>query len=163
MRHTANTGAVFPHAYSFADGSLHPGEAPGLGVDIDEQLAAGSPTNAPSCRSTAGGRDHVPLVRIAPLHQGRRRVWTMNRRGFLAAGAGLSLAPLRPAWAAQIDSTVRGSGSASPAIRTSCAISSAPSPKSDFMLAFDVLATVYAAYLSAETGARVDLRPYLVA
>ena len=40
MRHTAETDAVFPHAYSFADGIMHPGEAPGLGVDIDEALAA---------------------------------------------------------------------------------------------------------------------------
>ncbi|ALL12546.1 D-mannonate dehydratase ManD [Caulobacter henricii] len=43
MRHTAETDAVFPHAYSFADGMLHPGEAPGLGVDIDEDLAATYP------------------------------------------------------------------------------------------------------------------------
>ncbi|MBZ9645997.1 D-galactonate dehydratase family protein [Sphingobium sp. 3R8] len=40
MRHTPETDAVFPHAYSFADGAMHPGEAPGLGVDIDEDLAA---------------------------------------------------------------------------------------------------------------------------
>lgn len=40
MRHTPETDAVFPHAYSFADGLMHPGEAPGLGVDIDEMLAA---------------------------------------------------------------------------------------------------------------------------
>jgi len=39
MRHTAETDAVFPHAYSFADGMLHPGDAPGLGVEIDETLA----------------------------------------------------------------------------------------------------------------------------
>jgi mannonate dehydratase len=39
MRHTVETDAVFPHAYRFADGMLHPGEAPGLGVDIDEALA----------------------------------------------------------------------------------------------------------------------------
>ncbi len=43
MRHTAETDAVFPHAYSFEDGMLHPGEAPGLGVDIDEALAAKYP------------------------------------------------------------------------------------------------------------------------
>jgi mannonate dehydratase len=43
MRHTPETDAVFPHAYSFADGMLHPGDAPGLGVDIDEALAAGHP------------------------------------------------------------------------------------------------------------------------
>lgn len=43
MRHTAETDAVFPHAYSFADGMMHPGETPGLGVDIDETLAAGHP------------------------------------------------------------------------------------------------------------------------
>jgi mannonate dehydratase len=40
MRHSDETDRVFPHAYKFADGALHPGEAPGLGVDIDEALAA---------------------------------------------------------------------------------------------------------------------------
>ncbi|WP_342659226.1 D-galactonate dehydratase family protein (plasmid) [Sphingomonas sp. NY01] len=40
MRHTAETDAVFPHAYGFADGMMHPGDAVGLGVDIDEDLAA---------------------------------------------------------------------------------------------------------------------------
>jgi mannonate dehydratase len=43
MRHTDETDAVFPRAYRFSDGSLHPGEQPGLGVDIDEQLAAKYP------------------------------------------------------------------------------------------------------------------------
>jgi mannonate dehydratase len=43
MRHTAETDAVFPHAYSFADGYLHPGETPGHGVEIDEKLAARYP------------------------------------------------------------------------------------------------------------------------
>jgi len=43
MRHTAETDAVFPHAYRLADGMLHPGDAPGLGVDIDEALAAEHP------------------------------------------------------------------------------------------------------------------------
>jgi mannonate dehydratase len=43
MRHTDETDAVFPHAYSFADGYLHPGDQPGLGVDIDESLAAEHP------------------------------------------------------------------------------------------------------------------------
>lgn len=43
MRHTAETDAVFPHAYRFADGYLHPGETPGHGVDIDEKLAATFP------------------------------------------------------------------------------------------------------------------------
>ncbi len=40
MRHTPETDAVFPHAYTFENGAMHPGEAPGLGVDIDEDLAA---------------------------------------------------------------------------------------------------------------------------
>ena len=43
MRHTEEADAVFPHAYSFSDGYLHPGEAPGIGVDIDEALAAKYP------------------------------------------------------------------------------------------------------------------------
>jgi mannonate dehydratase len=43
MRHTAETDAVFPHTYRFADGYLHPSEEPGLGVDIDEELAAQYP------------------------------------------------------------------------------------------------------------------------
>jgi mannonate dehydratase len=43
MRHTPETDAVFPHAYSFDQGMLHPGDAPGLGVDLDEDLAAAHP------------------------------------------------------------------------------------------------------------------------
>jgi mannonate dehydratase len=43
MRHSAETDRVFPHAYSFADGFMHPGDAPGLGVEIDEALAAQYP------------------------------------------------------------------------------------------------------------------------
>jgi len=34
---------VFPHAWTFKDGYMHPGEAPGHGVDIDEDLAARFP------------------------------------------------------------------------------------------------------------------------
>ncbi|MFZ0661133.1 MAG: D-mannonate dehydratase ManD [Acidobacteriaceae bacterium] len=43
MPHTAETDAVFPRHYSFADGYMHPGDAPGLGVDLDEDLAAKYP------------------------------------------------------------------------------------------------------------------------
>ena len=43
MRHTAATDAVFPHGYHFDGGYLHPSETPGLGVDIDEDLAAKYP------------------------------------------------------------------------------------------------------------------------
>ncbi|MDH3062641.1 D-galactonate dehydratase family protein [Achromobacter insolitus] len=43
MRHTDETDAVFPHAYSFSQGMLYPGDAPGHGVDIDEKLAARYP------------------------------------------------------------------------------------------------------------------------
>jgi mannonate dehydratase len=40
MRHTPETDEVFPHAYSLSNGLMHPGDKPGLGVDIDEALAA---------------------------------------------------------------------------------------------------------------------------
>ena len=43
MRHTPETDKVFPHAYSFEDGTMHPGDKPGLGVEIDEKLAAQFP------------------------------------------------------------------------------------------------------------------------
>jgi mannonate dehydratase len=43
MPHTTLTDEVFPHNYTFADGYMHPGNAPGLGVDINETLAARYP------------------------------------------------------------------------------------------------------------------------
>jgi mannonate dehydratase len=43
MRHTEETERVFPHSYTFDRGTMHPGEAPGLGIDIDEELAAKYP------------------------------------------------------------------------------------------------------------------------
>jgi mannonate dehydratase len=39
MHHTKETDAVFPHGYAYRDGALHPGEAPGLDVEIEEGLA----------------------------------------------------------------------------------------------------------------------------
>jgi len=43
MQHTEETDRVFPHSYTFCDGMMHPGDTPGLGVDIDELLAARHP------------------------------------------------------------------------------------------------------------------------
>lgn len=43
MPHDAATAEVFPHGYRFEAGYLHPSEAPGLGVDIDEEAAARFP------------------------------------------------------------------------------------------------------------------------
>ena len=43
MRHTDETDAVFPHAYTFNDGMLYPGDVAGHGVTIDEALAAKYP------------------------------------------------------------------------------------------------------------------------
>lgn len=43
MRHTPLTDEVFPHTYRFDHGYMHPGDAPGLGVEIDEDLAAKYP------------------------------------------------------------------------------------------------------------------------
>lgn len=37
------TGAIFQHRYYFAEGLTDPGEAPDLGVEIDEALAATHP------------------------------------------------------------------------------------------------------------------------
>ena len=43
MPHGDETDRVFPHHYRFAEGFMHPGDAPGLGVDIDEAAAARHP------------------------------------------------------------------------------------------------------------------------
>ena len=43
MFHTEETDAVFPHDYVLRNGRLHVGDTPGIGVDIDEALAAKYP------------------------------------------------------------------------------------------------------------------------
>jgi mannonate dehydratase len=43
MHHAKETDEVFQRTYTYRDGALHPGEAPGLGVEIDEKLAAKYP------------------------------------------------------------------------------------------------------------------------
>ena len=53
--HDPLVDAVFPHAYRFADGYLHPGEEPGLGVSLDEELAARHPYVAA----------YLPVARLA--------------------------------------------------------------------------------------------------
>lgn len=40
MQHSAETLDVFQTSYTFTGGLLHPGENPGLGVDLDEEMAA---------------------------------------------------------------------------------------------------------------------------
>jgi mannonate dehydratase len=55
--HPAPANEVFPHSWSVKDGYLSPGEAPGLGVDIDEQAAQRFPyarAYLPISRSTDG-------------------------------------------------------------------------------------------------------------
>jgi mannonate dehydratase len=39
MEHQPLAGEVFRTSYSFADGMLHPGDQPGLGVDYDDVAA----------------------------------------------------------------------------------------------------------------------------
>ena len=63
MRHTEETDAVFPHAYTFEDGMMYPGDAPGHGVDIDETLAAKYPYQ----------RAYLPVNRLA--HDGTLWHW----------------------------------------------------------------------------------------
>ena len=43
MGYPKETDKVFRHAYTFERGFMHPGDKPGLGVDIDESLAAKFP------------------------------------------------------------------------------------------------------------------------
>ncbi|MEU8362825.1 D-mannonate dehydratase ManD [Nonomuraea sp. NPDC048882] len=43
MQHGAATNEVFRQSFTFDDGYLHPGEQPGLGVELDEQAAARFP------------------------------------------------------------------------------------------------------------------------
>lgn len=43
MAHVPATDKVFPHSHRYADGRLLPGEEPGLGVDVGEDLAAHYP------------------------------------------------------------------------------------------------------------------------
>ncbi|WP_448661423.1 D-mannonate dehydratase ManD [Sphingomonas sp. CJ20] len=54
MPHTEETDAVFPHAYSYANGMMHPGDAPGLGVELDEDRAARHPY----------ARAYLPVARL---------------------------------------------------------------------------------------------------
>jgi mannonate dehydratase len=57
MPHAALTDEAFPHAYTFAEGMMQPGEAPGHGVEIDEKLAAKFPYKRaylPVCRLEDG-------------------------------------------------------------------------------------------------------------
>ena len=46
MRHNQLTNEVFPHGYSFDNGYLYVSDAPGLGVDFDEELAMKYPYQA---------------------------------------------------------------------------------------------------------------------
>ena len=43
MQHGALTNEVFRQSFTFEDGYLHPGQAPGLGVELDEDAAARFP------------------------------------------------------------------------------------------------------------------------
>ncbi|MGO4331673.1 D-mannonate dehydratase ManD [Cupriavidus sp. 2TAF22] len=63
MRHSEETDAVFPHAYTFAKGMLYPGDVPGHGVEIDEALAAKYPYQ----------RAYLPVNRLA--HDGTLWHW----------------------------------------------------------------------------------------
>ncbi|WP_435106180.1 D-mannonate dehydratase ManD [Nocardiopsis synnemataformans] len=46
MGHTGPHAEVFRTSYSFSDGYMHPGDAPGLGVEFDEEAAARHPYEA---------------------------------------------------------------------------------------------------------------------
>ena len=54
MPHAPLTDEAFPHAYRFTDGMMHPGDEPGLGVALDEELAARHPYE----------RAYLPVARL---------------------------------------------------------------------------------------------------
>jgi mannonate dehydratase len=62
MKHAPETDKVFSHSYSFKDGFMHPGDTPGLGVDIDEALATKYPYQ----------RAYLPINR---KHDGTMHSW----------------------------------------------------------------------------------------
>jgi mannonate dehydratase len=43
MLHNQQTEETFVHAYTFRDGYMYPGDQPGLGVDINEEVASKFP------------------------------------------------------------------------------------------------------------------------
>jgi len=43
MKHGARTDEVFRQSFTFVDGMLHPGEQPGIGVELDLEAAAAHP------------------------------------------------------------------------------------------------------------------------
>jgi mannonate dehydratase len=55
MRHSDETDAVFPHSYRFEKGYLHPGEEPGLGVELDLELLEHYPYK----------RTYLPVARLS--------------------------------------------------------------------------------------------------
>ena len=55
MPHAPETDEVFPHAYRFERGVMHPGDAAGLGVEIDEARAAAFPYR----------RAYLPVARLS--------------------------------------------------------------------------------------------------
>ena len=54
MRHSTLTDEVFPHSYSFDDGYMQPGDKPGHGVELNEELAAKFPYK----------RAYLPVARL---------------------------------------------------------------------------------------------------
>jgi mannonate dehydratase len=43
MQHSDATNTVFEQSMTFVDGYLHPGDAPGIGVEFNEEAAAAFP------------------------------------------------------------------------------------------------------------------------
>jgi len=62
MRHGARTDEVFRQSFTFEDGHLHPGDLPGLGVELDEETARAHPYQ----------RAYLPFNR---LHDGTVHDW----------------------------------------------------------------------------------------
>ncbi len=75
---------VFPHAWEFSQGSMHPGDAPGLGVDIDRDARRQVSVRPGLSAGGAPGRRHV--VELVKQNEVSRHEYDHQQRPPLGRG-----------------------------------------------------------------------------